>query len=142
MILHDDQTHRVAQDWKVSLYYDRAEEEDWLGGFWRRKAKFPQLFAKLNTRVLVELACGHGRHTAYILANPRFADNVEQVYMIDINDENVSFCKERFRRMACARASGASKSSVQNENMACRVVTLEMSRVRPCLGRRAGFQSR
>ena len=30
----------------------------------------------------------------------------------------------------------------KNENMGCKLVTLEMSRVGPCLGRRAGFQSR
>ena len=44
--------------------------------------------------------------------------------------------------MACARASGASKCCVQNENMGSKVVTFEMSGVRPCLGLRAGFQSR
>jgi len=46
------------------------------------------------------------------------------------------------RLTACARASGASKCCVQNENMGCKVVTFEMSGVRPCLGLRAGFQSR
>ncbi len=105
MIRHEDQTQRVAQDWKVSGYYDRAEEEDYLGGFWRLKAKSPlfpkakfrPLFDKLNTRTLVELACGHGRHTAHILANRKYSDKIERIYMMDINDENISFCKERFR---------------------------------------------
>jgi SAM-dependent methyltransferase len=96
MIFHEDHTLRVARDWKVHTYYDRAEEEDWLEEFWGPKARFRQLFDSLNTRVLVDLACGHGRHTAHILANPRLACKIERMYMMDINDENISLCKERF----------------------------------------------
>jgi SAM-dependent methyltransferase len=101
MRLHEDQTHRVAQDWigskaYANFYYAKAEEEVWLEGFWHPKSKFRQLFDRLNTRTLVELACGHGRHTAHIFNTPELRDRIDRIYVIDINDENVQFCKDRF----------------------------------------------
>jgi ubiquinone/menaquinone biosynthesis C-methylase UbiE len=92
---------RVAQDWRVgaraSAYYDRAEKEDWLVVFWERKAKFRQLFDRLNTQTLVELACGHGRHTARIFDNHQIFTKIERMYLMDVNNENVTVCKERFK---------------------------------------------
>jgi SAM-dependent methyltransferase len=101
MIVHKDETGRVAQDWKenhhyADFYYDRAEEEDWLEAFWGPKVKFRQLFDRLNTRTLVELACGHGRHAARIFNNPAISDRIERMYVMDVNDDNIRFCKERF----------------------------------------------
>lgn len=96
MILHDDQTIRVAHDWKSNSYYDRAEKEDWIEPFWGAKSEFRQLFENLNTHTLVELACGHGRHTAHILNTSELRDNINHIYLMDINDENIAFCGKRF----------------------------------------------
>ena len=96
-MLHEDQTRRVAQDWKTNPYYDRAEKEDWLETFWGPKVRFRKLFDRLNTRTLVELACGHGRHAARIFERPEFCRAIERMYIMDINHENIDFCKRRFK---------------------------------------------
>jgi SAM-dependent methyltransferase len=97
MILHEDQTRQLGDDFKVNAYYDRAEKDDWLTLFWNPKLKFRQLFDGLNTNTIVELACGHGRHTARILDDTELINNVEHIYPMDINSENISFCEERFK---------------------------------------------
>lgn len=100
MSLHEDQTRLVAEDWKstnayANVYYDMAEKG--VDDFWHPKSKFRQLFDRLNASTVVELACGHGRHTAYIVNHPELRDKIERVYLLDINDENIAFCKNRFR---------------------------------------------
>jgi SAM-dependent methyltransferase len=96
MTLHKDQTRLVAQDWKESAYYARAEKQDWLAKFWDLKSEFRQLFGRLNTHTLVELACGHGRHTAHIINNRELCRGIERIDLLDINRENIMLCKERF----------------------------------------------
>jgi SAM-dependent methyltransferase len=96
-MMHENETRRIAQDWKMNSYYDRAEKEDWLEAFWHPKVKFRQLFDRLNTRTLVELACGHGRHTARIFNSREFHNKIDRVYVMDVNEENITFCKHRFR---------------------------------------------
>jgi SAM-dependent methyltransferase len=96
MILHEDETLQIAQDWKVHAYYNRAEEEDWLKPFWSPTRQFRPLFDRLNTRTVVELACGHSRHTARMLDDPEFRDRIEHMYIMDINGENIRFSIERF----------------------------------------------
>ena len=101
MRLHEDQTHRVAEEWTGSkayanFYYAKAEDEACVEVFWHAKSKFRQLFDRLNTRTLVELACGHGRHTARILNTPELRHGIDRIYPIDINNDNVQFCRERF----------------------------------------------
>jgi tRNA G46 methylase TrmB len=93
MILHEDQTHRIAHDWKSHPYYNRAEEEDWVEVFWHPKSEFRQFFENLNIHTLVELACGHGRHTARILNTPELMGNINDLYLMDINEENIGFCR-------------------------------------------------
>lgn len=100
MSVHEDQTRLVAQDWKptnayANFYYDTAEKG--VDVFWHPESNFRQLFERLNTSTLVELACGHGRHTAYILNHSEFTNKIERIYLLDINDENVSFCNNRFK---------------------------------------------
>ena len=62
------QTQKIAEDWKANPYYDRAEQEDWMDLFWGQDSHFRRLFEKLDTTVVVDLACGHGRHTARLLS--------------------------------------------------------------------------
>lgn len=100
-ITNQNETQQIARDWEVgsyaSFYYNRAEKEDWLETFWHPKSKFRQLFDRLNTRALVELGCGHGRHTARILNSQEYRDKVDRAYVMDVNEKNIGFCKERFR---------------------------------------------
>jgi SAM-dependent methyltransferase len=101
MRLHEDQTHRVAEDWigsnaYANFYYAKAEDEAWVEAFWHPKSKFRRLFDRLNTRTLVELACGHGRHTARILNTPELRHGIDRICLLDINNENIQFCKNRF----------------------------------------------
>lgn len=96
MNTHEDQTQQVAQRWKVSPYYDRAERKDWIEAFWSPRGRFRPLFDNLHTRTVVELACGRGRHTAQMLDIPELCDGLEDIYLIDVNEENITSCIKRF----------------------------------------------
>lgn len=89
----------VADAWIEAPYYEQSEE--WLYMFWDKNHKekgeiFSRFFDTLDKRHLVELACGHGRHTNHILNDPVYGLEVEDVRLLDINEENIRFCKERF----------------------------------------------
>lgn len=89
-----DRTQHVAAAWKEAPYYQQSEE--WLYMFWNQDKIFLRFFNTLDKRHLVELACGHGRHTNHILNDPAYAAEVEDVRLIDINEENIQFCRQRF----------------------------------------------
>jgi len=88
-----DYCSMIAADWRKSNYYDAAESPGWLQPFWRMGSDFERMFRMLDRRVLVELACGHGRHTAVILPN---YSGCERICLLDVNRENVTFCEKRF----------------------------------------------
>lgn len=77
--------------WEESPYYDEAER--WNHVFWGEGTEFFNLFRKLNLEITLELACGHGRHSEYILH--RFNDEITSVIMMDILQSNVEHCKKR-----------------------------------------------
>jgi len=85
----------IATDWKDNSYYDRAELSDWLVPFWGADSPFRKLFSQLDITSLVELACGHGRHSAQVIAETEFP-TPSQMFLLDVNVENVDFCKNRF----------------------------------------------
>jgi ubiquinone/menaquinone biosynthesis C-methylase UbiE len=84
----DEITTNIAGDWKSSPYY--AESEQWLPVFWNRETPFRRLFEQLDLDHVIELACGHGRHCTM------FVDRARQVTLVDVNEENVQICRERF----------------------------------------------
>lgn len=87
----------VARYWHEDPYYERAEQADWLGAFWRTgnpMRPFRRLFGDLNLRVTAELACGHGRHAQQIYAE------VPALVLIDVVQENVEYCRKRFEGAA------------------------------------------
>lgn len=47
-------------------------------------------FKELDLENIVELACGHGRHV------PKYVDDAEHVTLVDVNQENIDFCRRRF----------------------------------------------
>lgn len=82
---------KIARDWVRSSYYDLVEDKMEL--FWDKDSSFFRLFQNLDTNVLVELACGHGRHSQHVLEN----FSVERLFLVDINVSNIDFCKKRFK---------------------------------------------
>jgi SAM-dependent methyltransferase len=87
--------NQIAHHWKQNEYYDRAEFEDWLAPFWGEHSDFLRLFGRLDPTSLVELACGHGRHTEEILKGDR-SGAIRRYHLLDINQENIDYCRQRF----------------------------------------------
>ena len=85
------QTQKIAEDWKANPYYDRAEQEDWMDLFWGQDSHFRRLFEKLDTTVAVDLACGHGRHSARLLSIKTGRHRPKKLYLLDVNQENVEY---------------------------------------------------
>jgi len=79
----------VGAPWKESTYYDDAER--WTSMFWEDGTPFRELFDKLDLSEVLELACGHGRHSI------RAANRCERLILMDIFRENVDRCRRRLR---------------------------------------------
>jgi ubiquinone/menaquinone biosynthesis C-methylase UbiE len=84
----EDRRNKIAADWKKTNYYDNSEAST--NHFWDITKPFRPLFNRLNTSQIIELACGHGRHV------PNYLDRAKKVTLIDVNKENIDFCKRRF----------------------------------------------
>lgn len=80
----------VAEAWADSPYYEKAER--WTFLFWAPHTQFRRLFDRLDLTSVVELACGHGRHTENIV------NTAGHVTMIDIFDSNLDACRTRLGR--------------------------------------------
>jgi SAM-dependent methyltransferase len=94
MVTVSTRTSDIARDWKVSDYYDKAESDAWTEVFWGPKTQFRRMLEKLDTTSTVELACGHGRHSARLLSGKR--DQIQALVLLDVVEENVLHCKARF----------------------------------------------
>jgi len=79
----------VGRDWITSPYYDEAEEK-WMHVFWGPNTMFYKMFYQLDSSIILELACGHGRHSA------QMQDWDNQTILMDINQSNIDFCIQRF----------------------------------------------
>lgn len=80
----------VAEAWGQSPYYDQAEK--WTFAFWSDQSKFRKLFSKLDLTSVIELACGHGRHSEQIVRD------AGRIVLIDIFETNLDRCRERLGR--------------------------------------------
>ena len=78
----------VSQPWRESPYYAEAEQWTWL--FWELGGPFRTLFDRLDTEVILELACGHGRHGEQIVSQAK------SLVLVDVVEENIKVCRERF----------------------------------------------
>jgi SAM-dependent methyltransferase len=87
----------VKSDWVSHIYYDQAEQPDFLTEFWGDDTRFARAFTHLDRTMMVELACGHGRHAAQIV------DTVGLLFLLDVNEPNIQFCCERFDGRANVR---------------------------------------
>jgi SAM-dependent methyltransferase len=84
-------TKNIAADWREGPYYAEAEGADWLGIFWDKSSLFKSLFDSLDLQSVLEIACGQGRHAA------QFLERAGTLTLLDVNQFNIDFCKERFR---------------------------------------------
>lgn len=81
-------SEKISSYWKDSPWYDRADQ--CLPYFWNQTSIFQIKFKHLNLEKVVELACGHGRHV------PQYINNANQIILMDVNQENIDFCRDRF----------------------------------------------
>jgi ubiquinone/menaquinone biosynthesis C-methylase UbiE len=88
VVLSDEMRINIGKDWISDSYYDNAEE--WIDEFWSEKGIFYKNFCQLDCTNIVELACGHGRHI------PKYLDKASSITLVDINQQNIDFCKKRF----------------------------------------------
>jgi hypothetical protein len=80
----------VARDWIDGSYYSDAESEAWLGTFWNKDSLFYKEFLKLDHSVIVDLACGHGRHSW------QMRDWNNHKILVDVVKDNIEFCRNKF----------------------------------------------
>ncbi len=78
--------HRVC----MNNYFEHAEQDEAVGIFWNEGTEFLRMFRKLNLKNVLELACGRGRHV------PHYIDKADSIMLVDILQENIDFCKNRF----------------------------------------------
>lgn len=71
-------------------YFDTAEQDDALDIFWSDSSEFKKMFDFLDLTNVIELACGRGRHV------PKYIKESKAVTLVDILQENIDYCKERF----------------------------------------------
>lgn len=79
----------VGDPWKISPYYEQAE--GMIQIFWNPSTIFRRQFDRLNLESVIELACGHGRHAEQIAAR------CGRLTLMDIHEDNISFCRERLK---------------------------------------------
>src|ERR1044071_7325806 len=90
MSIVDDIRKKLAEDHVVTPYYDAVEDPALLSIFWS-DGIFKNKFDQLDLTNVIDLACGHGRHAAQIV------DRARQVIVVDINRENIAYCRNRFK---------------------------------------------
>jgi SAM-dependent methyltransferase len=101
----------VGEAWAESPYYDDAER--WTFLFWNPETDFRQLFDRLDLTTVVELACGHGRHTENVV------DRAGNIVVIDIFESNIQFCKQRLghnRNISFIKGSGSTFDFVESDS--------------------------
>jgi len=94
---------KVGDDWKQQPYYDDAEqymEKQWRESIW-------PFIKNADFTYVVDLAAGHGRNSE------KLKQRAQKIHIVDINQENIDFCRERFAgdaRFSFTRNDGCSLS--------------------------------
>ncbi len=97
-------------------YYKKAEGESCMNIFWNGDSPFFSMFSKLDLTDTVELACGHGRHVT------KYIKDVNNLTLVDVLDENINFCKERFelyKNIRYYHNNGRDLREIPNESCSC-----------------------
>lgn len=82
----------VKKDWERSPYFEDAEAHR--GVFWNADSPFRRMFDKLDTRLTIELACGHGRHSEYL------AGIADHLVVIDVFQGHIELTRRRLREFS------------------------------------------
>jgi ubiquinone/menaquinone biosynthesis C-methylase UbiE len=100
----------IGENWVETPYFDQAEgDTDW---HWHDFA-FPMI-QDCDFSVVLDLAAGHGRNAAKLL------ELAEKLYIVDVNEENVDFCRRRFHgdaRVSFLVCDGISLTGVPDEEI-------------------------
>ncbi|HRF08161.1 MAG TPA: class I SAM-dependent methyltransferase [Xanthobacteraceae bacterium] len=102
----------VSEPWATSTYYDDAER--WTFIFWDEDRPFRRLFNRLDLTNLLELSCGHGRHSE------QAAEMTADLTLVDIFDANLEFCRNRLQRfpfIKYVKNNGYSFDAVASESV-------------------------
>jgi SAM-dependent methyltransferase len=83
----DESVRVVADAWVESPYYANAERL--LHVFWGEKSPFLPLFEELDLANVLDLACGHGRHTEQIV------HRATAVVLMDVHESNIRASRGR-----------------------------------------------
>lgn len=75
----------------MDRYFEAAEHDASMNQFWDQNSKFYEMFQQLNLSNVIELAVGRGRHVL------QYIERANQVTVVDILQENIEFCKDRFK---------------------------------------------
>lgn len=75
----------------MNQYFDEAELDESINIFWGKNSPFFEQFKQLDLKNIIELACGRGRHV------PHYLHETGEVTLVDILEENINLCKERFK---------------------------------------------
>lgn len=93
----------IKKDWvpdsQGDVYYSIAEAPEAVRIFWGENTAFHRMFRTLDRSFIVELACGHGRHTEYMLN----ALPVGTAVLMDFVAGNIEFCEKRLARYENAK---------------------------------------
>ena len=82
----------VAAPWRQSVYYEDAET--WTFIFWSEDHPFYPQFKRLDLTVVLELACGHGRHSEIV------AGRSGQLTLMDVHGMDNNMRKDLVPREA------------------------------------------
>jgi len=106
-----DLARHVGDDWRHDVpYFDGAEES--FPGQWSHLV-WP-LIQDADFTTVVDLAAGHGRNTT------RLKDLARTLWVVDINEENIAFCRNRFRdatNIHYLRTDGTSLEGIADDSV-------------------------
>lgn len=96
-VLNEEQ-HVFLREWcayhhakQNDHWFEIAEEKEAVDMFWGEDSVFLKEFEHLDLTNVIEIACGWGRHVGH------YVDKSEKVTLVDILEENMFICKERFK---------------------------------------------
>jgi ubiquinone/menaquinone biosynthesis C-methylase UbiE len=101
---------RVGYDWRKSPYYDNVESH--IKPQW--ESRLMPFIGDVDMSISVDLAAGHGRNSAMMLPH------VQQLYIVDINEENINFCRQRFgddQRIIYVRNNGYQLPEISSDHV-------------------------
>jgi ubiquinone/menaquinone biosynthesis C-methylase UbiE len=101
----------VGKDWKQSpSYYEAAEndmDQQWRDLIW-------PFIRDCDFTCVVDLAAGHGRNSN------KLKDVSKKIYLVDINEENLDYCRKRFAldaRFLFLKTDGVSLAGIRNDEV-------------------------